>query len=102
MACVEHIGGRVVMTVGIADAIENDDVLAKEVTAAFDRFQVKDWGNLCEEDKQMNDYAISNAPNNLELADRVLAKYELSNGESIYIITEWDLSVTTILFTYEY
>lgn len=43
----------------------------------------------------MNDEAIKNGN------DRVLAAYETSQGK-IYIITEYDRSYTTILFSHEY
>ena len=37
----------------------------------------------------------------LEIGERIVAKYETCEGD-IFIITEWDRSVTTILFTHEY
>ena len=37
----------------------------------------------------------------LESGDRILSAYETSHGK-IWIITEWDRSVTTILFPSEY
>lgn len=87
--------GQVVMTRGIAAAMNESDEFAAFVTKSFKRYLRKDWGDLCAEDKQMNDSAIKN------LDDRVLAKYNHHEG-NIYIITEWDGSATTILFCDEY
>ena len=58
------------------------------------RYTEADWGDLCDEDKEINNEA-------LELGGRILAKYHF-NGESIYIITEADRSVTTVLLPCEY
>ena len=52
-------------------------------------------GEMCEEDKQMNDEAIKNGN------DRIFGEYETSQGK-IYIITEYDWRHTTILFSNEY
>lgn len=87
--------GQVVMTKGIADAINKSDEFAVFIMGSVKRYARKDWGDLCAEDKQMNNLAVEN------LDDRVLAKYNHHEG-NIYIITEWDGSVTTILFCDEY
>lgn len=87
--------GQTVVTRGINERIANDTEFAKFITESFKRYVNCDWGDLCEEDKEMNDSAVKNND------DRILAKYSFNN-EDIYIITEWDRSVTTILFTNEY
>lgn len=87
--------GTTVMTRGINDRMAKDAEFAKFITESFKRYINCDWGDLCEEDKEMNDSAVKNND------DRILAKYSFNN-EDIYIITEWDRSVTTILFTDEY
>ena len=87
--------GKVVMTRGIKDCIADDEVFTKEVLKALLRYRNHDWGNLPEEDKRMNDEAIKNSN------DRVFAAYKTSQGK-IYIITEYDRSCTTILFSHEY
>ena len=53
-----------------------------------------DWGDLCQSDKQLNKQAIGHD-------DRILSKY-IVNGESFYIITEWDRSYTTIMLCSDY
>ena len=54
-----------------------------------------DWGDVCQEDKKANDQA-------LKTGERLLSAYTLPDGEKIWIITEWDRSVTTILFPEDY
>lgn len=49
-----------------------------------------DWGDLCNEDKALNDMALNSG-------DRIFSSY----GD-YYVITEWDRSVTTILRKDEY
>ncbi len=86
--------GRLVATCSIADEMESDLAFAREIAAAFTRYQRRDWGDLCQEDKELNDQAV-------EAGDRILAAYRTSKGK-IWIITEWDRSATTILFPSEY
>lgn len=53
-----------------------------------------DWGDLCDEDWNRNDHAVKNG-------ERLLSSYQVG-AEKVFIITEWDRSVTTILFADEY
>lgn len=54
-----------------------------------------DWGDLCPEDQQANQRA-------LERGGRILSAYTLANSHRLYIITEADRSVTTLLLPSEY
>ncbi len=86
--------GTVVHTPGYADAA-GDDII--NTTQKLLRRHVSgDWGNLCDEDRKANDHAV--IPGN-DL--RVLSKYDV-NGTDVYVITEWDRSVTTLLLPSEY
>ena len=87
--------GRTVQTRGIAAACEESPKFLKEVYEAFDKYVSCDWGDTCDDDKQLNDSAVENND------DRIVAKYCLSKG-NIFIITEWDRSYTTIMFADEY
>ena len=86
--------GQVVMTRGIANEIEQSKEFAKFVQASFHRHSTGDWGELGEEDKQANENALENE-------DRIFSSY-IKGDWKIWIITEWDRSVTTILFPSEY
>lgn len=83
--------GQVVVTRGINNKIAEDGNFAKFVSESLNRYKSGDWGDLCKEDKQMNDSAVKNND------DRIVARYN-----NIYIITEYDRSYTTILFIDEY
>ena len=54
-----------------------------------------DWGDLPEED-------IAENQRSLEQDLRIFSAYHLGDGTKIYVITEWDRSVTTILLPEEY
>lgn len=86
--------GQTVMTRGIADAMESE-TFTKQVMEAIKKYANCDWGNTCEDDADMNTEAVKTGN------DRILAVYETCKG-NIWIITEWDRSVTTILFPSEY
>ena len=88
--------GRVVSTIGVKELFDADKKFAEFVCKSFFKHCDGDWGDLCEEDKEMNDSALKNGD------DRILSKYNYDEDTSIYIITEWDRSATTILFPEEY
>ncbi|AJY29933.1 putative type I restriction-modification system methyltransferase subunit [Burkholderia thailandensis 34] len=54
-----------------------------------------DWGDLPEEDHQQNNLAAITG-------QRVLSSYGLPNGQKVWVLTEWDRSVTTILLPDDY
>lgn len=88
--------GRTVMTQGIAMKMDTNQQFDIDVTIAFQKYINADWSDMkYDEDKQMNDEAVKNGN------DRIFATYNTCEGQ-IYIITEWDRSVTTILFPDEY
>lgn len=73
--------GKVVVTHGINEAMTENSRFAAEVNLSLQRYAVKDWGNLDDEDKQMNEDALK-YPDDLYL----LAAYETCKGK-IWIIT---------------
>jgi hypothetical protein len=59
------------------------------------RHHCGDWGDgLCTEDKIANEHSLKDGT-------RLLSCYRVG-GDRIYIITEWDRSMTTILLPEEY
>lgn len=54
-----------------------------------------DWGDLCDEDKAANDEAV-------KVGTRVFSSYIVDGQTKIWIITEADRSVTTVLLPSEY
>ena len=73
--------GRIVVTRSINDLMAAEQKFAVEVTVALQRYAVKDWGNLDDEDKQTNEEAL-NYPDDLY----VMGAYDTSKGK-IWIIT---------------
>jgi hypothetical protein len=84
--------GQVVATPAAIVAIEFAHSSAIEL---LQRHVTGDWGDLSAEDKALNDRAI-------EKGERIVSAYTLADGERLYIITEWNRSVTTILLASEY
>ena len=87
--------GEIFITSGINGRIKEDEDFANFVGQSFTRHCNGDWGDLCEEDKAMNDKSLVNGD------DRIFSRYDY-NGEKVYIITEWHREQTTILFADEY
>ena len=60
------------------------------------RHHCGDWGEeLCAEDKQANEDALKDGI-------RLLSCYRTAKGARLYIITEWNRSLTTTLLPEEY
>lgn len=55
-----------------------------------------DWGDLCDGDWQLNDAALTSGE------DRLFSSYQVTPDLKLWIITEWDRSVTTLLLPSEY
>ena len=87
--------GRVVVTAGVQGLLDKHELVnALHVNMLLACHQSGDWGDVCSEDAHWNDKAV-------EDGDRVLSSYKLY-GEKVWVITEADRSVTTILFPSEY
>jgi hypothetical protein len=63
--------------------------------AFLSRHACGNWGDLCEADRQENARA-------LRQGGRLMSTYTLKNGQTLWIITEADRSVTTLLLPLEY
>ena len=84
--------GQVVGTPGALRALRDSgqhpaELLIRHVTG--------DWGNLPEEDRAENELSV-------EKGLRVFSSYKLQTGTKVWVITEWDRSVTTVLLPEEY
>lgn len=79
--------GRVVATRGAM-------ALGADFTELLDRHVCGDWGDCDCEDWEHNNRALREGT-------RLLSVYRLQ-GQRIYVITEWDRSLTTILLAEEY
>lgn len=84
--------GRLVATPGALERIQETEQNPLELIA---RHVVGDWGELGEEDKKENDLSVG-------AGYRILSAYILHSGVKVWVITEADRSVTTILLPSEY
>lgn len=84
--------GRIVATPGALQALEEANQNPFEF---LERHQTGDWGELCEEDKRENEFSVRNR-------FRILSAYRTLHDVKVWIITEADRSVTTLLLPCEY
>lgn len=84
--------GRVVATPAALAVLGAADILASDLLL---RHQTGDWGDLDEEDRLQNDNA-------LQFGGRLLSSYRLRTGKTVWIITEHDRSITTVLLPEDY
>lgn len=82
-------------TSGITDRIDMGGGFAGFVSQSVQRHANGDWGDLSDFDKSLNDSALTDGT-------RILSAYEHPTFPKIWIITEADRSVTTVLFPSEY
>ena len=65
------------------------------------RHRDRDWGDLSDEDKATNDFAADHDERILS-AYKIPRRFCIGYADEIWIITERNRKLTTILFPYEY
>ncbi len=90
--------GRVVATPGALQALKEAGQEAKHFLSLHASGA---WGDLDAEDRKANDQAIAHG-GDLDRQQRVLSSYRTAAGTKIWVITEHDRSVTTLLLPDEY
>lgn len=85
--------GQLVMTAGI-DALVRQGRL--NPSPYLQRHLSGDWGDLDDSDRRQNDAALQSGK------DRLFSSYQVAPDLKLWIITEWDRSVTTLLLPEEY
>ncbi len=85
--------GHLVATAGV-DALIRQGRL--NPTEYLRRHLSGDWGDLSDNDRRQNDVALQSGE------DRLFSYYQVAPDLKLWIITEWDRSVTTLLLPSEY
>lgn len=95
--------GQIISTNSISELSHQFPKFSEFISDSMRKHITGDWGDLEPEDKKSNDNALDE-----EYPDRILSCYNLPEqipgvfDNKVYIITEHDRSVTTILFPSEY
>ena len=84
--------GQIVATPGALALLEQANKSALEFLS---RHLCGDWGDLCQDDKAENELS-------LKYGFRLVSSYQVMDTEKLWIITEADRSVTTLLLPAEY
>ncbi|BCL90900.1 hypothetical protein ACNRBV_22795 [Ralstonia pseudosolanacearum] len=84
--------GQLLATPAAAAALS---VAGVSVFKLLNRHARGDWGDLSEEDQQQNNLAAMTG-------QRVLSSYLLPTGQKVWVVTEWDRSITTVLLPDDY
>lgn len=90
--------GQIVATRGAMEVSEGRPLFLSE---CLTRHLMGDWGNVCKEDAAANNAALKDG-------DRIFSVYVIDESKPcegdnrIWVITEWDRSVTTFLLPSEY
>ena len=84
--------GQVVMTPGAMEVLKRSGESPRDFIA---RHQSGDWGEVCAEDAQANQEA-------LQQGFRLMSVYRTAGGKKLWVITEADRSVPTLLLPEEY
>ena len=84
--------GQIVATPGALALLEQANQSPLEFLSRHLR---GDWGDLCQDDKTENELS-------LKYGFRLMSSYPVTNTKRLWIITEADRSVTTLLLPAEY
>ena len=83
--------GECYATQGVVQVLQSVEL---DAMTLVQRHHGGDWGDLCKEDIQANESAIREG-------HRILSAYTVA-GKKVYVITEANRSVTTVLLASEY
>ena len=84
--------GSVVATRGVYELIQQGRI---HYMTYLRRHMRGDWGDMCPEDRKINNAGVMRG-------GRLMSSYEIDSGLTLWIITEGDRSVTTLLLPSEY
>jgi hypothetical protein len=84
--------GRLLITPGALAALQR---AGTDPVSLLVRHGQRDWGDVCEEDRRLNNLAAAQG-------SRLLSVYTIAGKETVWIITEADRSATTMLLPEEY
>lgn len=90
-----------VATRGVSDLRKNNPDFDRFCVESVFRYAVADWGDSPEDDRLQNDEAVRLDEDD-KVSKRIVAEYRRDGLPTIWIITEWDRSYTTVLFPDEY
>jgi hypothetical protein len=91
--------GHVVATPAALASIQQH---GESVPALLHRHLTGDWQELCEEDRNANWAAVLGGEARIFSAFNITAKGYIGKSVKIWVITEWDRSVTTLLRPEDY
>ena len=84
--------GRMMITPGALEKLEAAD---QDLSGLLKRHTAGDWAEMDKSDQMEN-------ANSVERGGRIFSAYTLKTGDRVWVITECDRSVTTILLPSEY
>jgi len=88
--------GQTCMTVGVAELLQEGRLDPATLVTCLGRHLCGDWGDLDDHDRRRNDTALKSGK------ERLFSVYQVTPSLNLWIITEWDRSVTTLLLPSEY
>ncbi|MEX6503921.1 hypothetical protein [Pseudomonas zhanjiangensis] len=84
--------GNIVSTPGALAALREH---GKQPCDLLDRHLAGDWGDVCPGDAIRNDQSLAHG-------ERLFSAYEIASGVVVWVITERDRALTTLLLPHEY
>lgn len=96
--------GKIICTKAVFNLTHENHEFARFMRDAFVRFKSGDWGDLCPSDCKQNEEALKTGEARLMGSYPFPANpsWYVDREDKLWIITEWDRSVTTLLFPGEY
>ena len=86
--------GQVAVTPGVRELMNSGKF---NVLSLLRRHLAGDWGDLCSEDQRLNERSLQPGHEGC-----LFSSYQIGPRLKVWVITEWDRSVTTVLLPIEY
>ncbi|MDU5491421.1 MAG: hypothetical protein E6094_00440 [Clostridium perfringens] len=87
----------ILLTHGISTVLQNNEIYEFDLQLQLFKFLENNWGDLCQEDTELQNSLIKEV--DAKLHYRFMGVYKLMKNIEIWIISEYDYTIDTLIIT---
>ncbi|EGT4141233.1 hypothetical protein ACV30Q_09080 [Clostridium perfringens] len=87
----------ILLTHGVSNALQNKEIYEFDLQLQLFKFLESNWGDLCQEDTELQNSLIKEV--DAKLHNRFMGVYKLMKNIEIWITSEYDYTIDTLIIT---
>lgn len=87
----------ILLTHRISTSLQNNEIYEFDLQLQLFKFLENNWGNLCQEDTELQNSLIKKV--DAKLHNKFMGVYKLMKNIKIWIISEYDYTIDTLIIT---